>query len=470
MFLTLKNNDRGDYIYQRIYTELKDHILNENLKAHEKLPSKRSLANQLNVSVNSVTNAYEQLIAEGYIYTKQRRGYYVEDIIPFSSSRLINDNELPIDLKETTNGHEGRLSFSHMTADLSNFPFDKWLQCQGEALRNHKKELSEIPHFQGPFLVRESIAKMITISRGIKCEPEQIVIGSGTQPLIHTLMETQDNETVAAIEDPGYSRIYTLLKNMGFDVRTLNVDEKGASIKGINSDINFLFITPSHQFPTGKIMPVSRRIELLNWSIEKPNRYIVEDDYDSEFKYETDSIPSLQGLDRNQRVIYTGTFSKTILPGLRVSYMVLPPNLLREYRKHNQHLIQSGNLLTLYTLHYFIERGEYTRHLKKMNLIYERKRRKVIDELVKTFGQDVEIENIPAGLHFLVRIKTNLSYKQFEKKIDKEKLEVYSIRRFQLKKRKHKKDKIELVIGFANIKEDQIPEAVTRLSKALLKE
>lgn len=165
---------------------------------------------------------------------------------------------------------------------------------------------------------------MITISRGVTCQPEQVVIGPGTQLLIRELMEILKNNTVAAMEDPGYHRIYALLKTMGFDIRTIGLDKKGINLKETESEVNLLYVTPSHQLPTGIIMPVSRRIELLNWATRGSDRYIIEDDYGSEFKYKTNNIPSLQSLDKNQRAIYMGSFSKTMFPGLRVSYMVLP--------------------------------------------------------------------------------------------------------------------------------------------------
>ncbi|MBP2256707.1 MocR-like transcriptional regulator GabR [Virgibacillus alimentarius] len=467
MFFSFEKDKNRSYIYQQIYEELKYHILNRKLKANEKLPSKRKLAEQLNVSVNSVTNAYEQLLAEGYIYTKERKGYYVENITPFIHQEASTEHKLPSDLKETVHDEEGWLSLSHMTSDVSAFPFSEWMKCQQRAIKNHKKELSELPHPQGPYLVRKTISNIIAMSRGVICEPEQIVIGAGTQLLIRALMEIKQNDTVVAMEDPGYSRIYTLLKNMGFDVRTLHLDEEGIDMKEIESDINFLFVTPSHQFPTGKIMPISRRIELLNWSTQGFNRYIVEDDYDSEFKYETDHIPSLQSLDRNHRVIYTGTFSKTILPGLRISYMVLPPNMLKAYRNYHYNLMQNSNSLALYTLHYFVETGGYARHLKRMNHLYELKRKILIRQIEKRFGHLVTIDNIPAGLHFLAKFQTKISYERFERRIKEEKLEVYSMRRFQLKNIDKKKATIELVLGFANIKEEQIPEAVDRLYRVL---
>ncbi|MEN1968771.1 PLP-dependent aminotransferase family protein [Lentibacillus sp. N15] len=468
MLITLNKIDDRKNLYKQIYLRIKGQVLEGRLQAHEKLPSKRQLAEQLNVSVNTVTSAYEQLLAEGYIYTKERKGYYVENITPFIQKGKRHEQSLPEDLKEQHFTGEGWLSLSHMTSDIAMFPFHEWMKCQQKALMNHKYELSEVSHYQGPYLVRQSIARLIAMSRGVVCKPEQIVIGAGTQLLIRNLMDLNEKGTVVAMEDPGYSRFYTLLADMGFDVHTLAIDDKGIAMNEVEAtDINYLFVTPSHQFPTGKIMPIARRVELLNWSIKKTDRYIIEDDYDSEFKYETDNIPSLQSLDQNQRIIYTGTFSKTMLPGLRISYMVLPPDILRKYREKYRYFMQSSNVLSLYTLYYFIETGGYARHLKRMTHHYESKRKELIAHICRRFGKRVVIEDIPAGLHFLAWFKTRKTYEQVEKAAKQEKLEIYTMRRFMLTKRYETAGMVELVLGFASIGEEEISEAVERLGRVL---
>ncbi|WP_343754167.1 PLP-dependent aminotransferase family protein [Lentibacillus halophilus] len=455
------------YIYQNIYNEFKRMILDGRFKADEKLPSKRKLAEQLDVGINTITNSYEQLLAEGYIYTQERKGYFVEAITQFAGSGM-EEYAFPEDLKEAPLANGNWLSFSHMTADVSAFPFSAWMKCGQKAIANHKQELSEIPHPQGPYQVRESIARMIALSRGVICEPEQIVVGAGSQLLVRQLMEMQSQQTTAAVEDPGYSRFYTLLRRMGINVNTVPIDNNGADVNGLEEkDIRFLFITPSHQFPTGNIMPISRRIEWLNWSARHPHRYIVEDDYDSEFKYETDHIPSLQSLDKHQRVIYIGTFSKTILPGMRISYMVLPPEILRAYQNYHIDAMQSSNILELYTLHYFIESGEYTKHLKRMNHYYEKKRKCLIQELKQRFESNVTIDDIPAGLHFLARFQTSKTYDMVEKKAKEEKLEIYTIRRFTLERTLEMDNIVILTLGFATIQEEEIPEAVDRLYRVI---
>ncbi len=464
MLLTIDKKRDSNFLYQQIYERIKENILEGKIKANEKLPSKRMLADQLDVSINSVSYAYGQLLAEGYIFSIERKGYFVENIAKFIEQGDFFKNKLPSDLKEKWIDKNGWLSLSHMTSDISIFPFKEWLKCEQKAIQYHKRELSEITHPQGPYIVRETICRMIALSRGVICEPEQIVISAGTQLLVHQLMGMQKKNTIFAMENPGYARIKHLVMNMQFEVLPISLDDQGINMKEIESSkSNFVYVTPSHQFPTGKIMQISRRIELLNWAAQSDDRYIVEDDYDSEFKYETDSIPSLQSLDRNLRVIYMGTFSKTMLPGLRISYMVLPPDLLREYHRHYPDFMQNANSTMLFTLHYFIESGEYARHVKRMNHHYETKRRILIKELQMKFQEKIHIADVPAGLHFLAHFQTDKNYQEIEERASQRKLEIYTMRRFMLKKDDTEKNQIDLVIGFANIKEDKIPEAVDRL-------
>jgi GntR family transcriptional regulator / MocR family aminotransferase len=468
VFIRIDKQRDTNYIYQQIYEGMKEYILTGKLKANEKLPSKRVLAEQLNVSINSVSMGYEQLLAEGYIYTLERKGYFVEAITELIDQEKFLTQKLPVELKEEPLNHDGWLSLSHMASDISLFPFKKWMKCQENAIQVYKRELSEIAYSQGPYEVRETVCQMIALTRGVHCEPEQIVLGAGTELLVGQLMELLCMESIVAVENPGYARFYQLLKKMNFAVHPVSLDDHGINMEEIEwVKANVAFVTPSHQFPTGKIMPISRRIELLNWAVKKENRYIIEDDYDSEFKYETDNIPSLQSLDRNYRVIYMGTFSKTVLPGLRVSYMVLPPDLLREYRKHFAHSMQYSNSLMLFTLHIFIQSGEYAKHIKKMNHQYEIRRKLLITELLERFRENIQIEDMSAGLHFLAHFTTEKSYQEIELKAAQLKLEIYSMRRFTLTQNASMEKRISLILGFANLKEENIREVVERLYFAI---
>ncbi|MEH7094407.1 PLP-dependent aminotransferase family protein [Neobacillus vireti] len=464
MFILIDKQRDSNYIYQQIYERIKENILTGKLKSNEKLPSKRSLAEQLNVSINSVSFGYEQLLAEGYIYSIERSGYFVENITKFIEQKTHWNQKLPPELKEEPVDRDGWLSLSHMATDTSLFPFKEWLKCQEKAIKSYKRELSELSYSQGPYVVRETICRMIALTRGVNCEPEQIIMGAGTQLLVGQLMEMKSKGTVVAIENPGYARFYHLLKKMNIPVHPVSLDDQGIMMSELESvKANVVFVTPSHQFPTGKIMPISRRIELLNWAAQRENRYIVEDDYDSEFKYGTDNIPSLQSLDRNQRVIYMGTFSKTVLPGLRISYMVLPPEFIREYREHFSNFIQYSNSLMLFTLQFFIESGEYARHVKRMNHQYDTRRKLLITELQQRFREEIDIEDVSAGLHFLAHFHTEKGYQEIEESALRLKLEIYSMRRFMLEKSVNYKNRISLVLGFANLREVNVAGAVERL-------
>lgn len=467
ILIKIDKNNPSENLYKQIYNDIKQKILNNKFHVNDKLPSKRQLAESLRVSINTVTHAYEQLLAEGYIYSVERSGYFVEEITKFTN-QLDTTIDLPPELKESETESKDVLSLSHMTADISLFPFSKWLRLKRQALSYHEKELTQITHPQGPYTVRKTLAKLIALTRGVTCLPEQIVISAGTQPLIEQLMTIQENQPILAVENPGYSRVYALLKRLNLDVHPINLDDEGIDVVQIEkSKANFAYVTPSHQFPTGIIMPISRRIELLNWAHKVEGRYIIEDDYDSEFKYETDSIPSLQSLDKQQRVIYIGTFSKSLFPSLRVSYMVLPIHLLKKYRENFSSLMPYNNTLTLYTLHYFIESGAYNRHIKRMNKLYETKRTILIQELEKTFGHLIKINDIPAGLHFTAVFKTDKNYDTIEQRAVEYQLEIYTLRRFLLTKIDENNGSIKLIIGFANITQEDIPEAVNRLYKIL---
>lgn len=467
--IILSDSKTSTYKYRQIYEILKEKIISGQLPKDYKLPSKRGLAKDLKISINSVATAYEQLIAEGYVYALEKKGYYIVELNAYKQENP-NRKELKESLKESKNHKQYKYSLSHMTTNSLHFPHKKWMSFQRQVIKNHQHEISQLSHPQGPIEVRESIRDLVKITRGINCYAEQIIIGTGTQPLIDQLVDLFQLEIKAGIENPGYARVRDMLIDKGINVAEIPLDNHGVDIKIIKKENPTLqFLTPSHQFPTGTIMPISRRIDLLNWASEKEKRYIVEDDYDSEFKYGTDNIPSLHSLDKNDKVIYIGTFSKTLLPSLRMTYMILPLQLLELYKAKHKNWLQGNNSIQLYTLKYFIESGEYSRHVKKMNLYYEHNRTALIASLEKYFKDKVAIADIPAGLHFTAKFKTQKSYDEIKMSAEKYSLELYDMRRFSTDYVSNDDEWKKYVLGFASLDNEEIDNIVKILYNAVFK-
>jgi len=456
--------ESGQFIYRQLYSQLKEDILAFKYESHEKLPSKRDMSQHLNISVNSVKAAYEQLLAEGYIYTEERKGYFIEPL-----EKLIIDPNAQISLNVQEQQIEDAYdySFSHMSTDISAFPVEVWTKLVKRVFENYDHELSSIPQIKGPIELRQSIAKLVSYQRGIQCHPEQIVIGSGTNILLTKLIQLLPDEIKIAVENPGYSRFRTLIRQTTAQLKPIALDHKGISIETIKqAQPDATIVTPSHQFPMGIIMPVSRRIDLLNWASQTQS-YIIEDDYDSEFKYETDNIPSLFSFDKNERVIYLGTFSKTLMPGLRMSYMILPINLVKQFDHYNLNMIPDFSTIHALTLNLMIKEGYYEKYVKKMHQIYGKKRETLITHLSDTFTSNIRIKDTRAGLHFIVEVITPFSYQEIESRAKEMKLELYTLNRFSVKALEKNSSYKTLIIGFSKIKQEQIPQAVQRLKEVI---
>ncbi|QQV53200.1 MocR-like transcriptional regulator GabR [Staphylococcus sp. 11-B-312] len=456
--------ESGQFIYRQLYSQLKEDILAFKYESHEKLPSKRDMSQHLNISVNSVKAAYEQLLAEGYIYTEERKGYFIEPL-----EKLIIDPNAQISLNVQEQQIEDAYdySFSHMSTDISAFPVEVWTKLVKRVFENYDHELSSIPQIKGPIELRQSIAKLVSYQRGIQCHPEQIVIGSGTNILLTKLIQLLPDEIKIAVENPGYSRFRTLIRQTSAQLKPIALDHKGISIEAIKqAQPDATIVTPSHQFPMGIIMPVSRRIDLLNWASQTQS-YIIEDDYDSEFKYETDNIPSLFSFDKNERVIYLGTFSKTLMPGLRMSYMILPINLVKQFDHYNLNMIPDFSTIHALTLNLMIKEGYYEKYVKKMHQIYGKKRETLITHLSNTFTNNIRIKDTRAGLHFIVEVNTPFSYQEIESRAKEMKLELYTLNRFSVKALEKNSSYKTLIIGFSKIKQEQIPQAVQRLKEVI---
>lgn len=458
---TIDTNNRIP-IYHQLYSFIKSEIQLGNITYNTKLPSKRKLSSYLNLSQNTIQAAYDQLIEEGYVISKERKGFYVCKIdniiqldIPKKRSKIDYKYDKP-DIK---------YDFSYHGVDLQNFPFTTWRKLTKDVINEYDKELIKLGDSQGYSNLRNSIAKYLHQSRGVNCLDSQIVISSGTEFLIQILIQLFDRESIYGIENPGYERLNLLFSSNQAKFKAINIDNKGMIPEEIKkSDANILCITPSHQFPSGEIMPINRRIQILNWANEKNNRYIIEDDYDSEFKYSGKPIPALQGLDSHEKVIYMSAFSKSLSPAVRVSYMVLPVHLMKKYMESLSFIICPVPIANQKVLSRFIQDGYFERHLNKMRNIYKRKR-EILVRSITELNCGMQILGADAGLHLLLRVNNKMTETELVSSALQKGIKVYGISNYYFNKSKNEKSPTVL-IGYATMNESEISKAVKILYKA----
>lgn len=449
-------------LYNQLYEYIKDEIRSGRMEYNNKLPSKRKLSAYLNISQNTIQTAYDQLIEEGYIVALPKKGFFVSQI----------DNILNIDLKSANANIEENVQkdileydFSYHGVDHESFPFSIWRRLTKEAINEYDLDLLKPGSSQGSRELRISIAKYLRHSRGVDCSPEEIVISSGTESLFQILIQLLGQEYIYGIENPGYEKLNLLFKSNNAKFRTIDIDTKGMKIDEIEkSGADILCITPAHQFPSGGIMPVTRRIKILNWAYENENRYIIEDDYDSEFKYSGKPIPALFGLDTYKKVIYMGSLSKSLSPSIRVSYMVLPEVLLKKYREKLSFIVCPVPTIEQKVLQRFIEDGHFERHINRMRNIYKRKREVLVGELIEYMGK-IDILGADAGLHLLLRVNNGMSEEQLLRKAHEAGVGVYGVSNYYYGKRSL--DEVSTVLlGYAGMDDQDIKKAIGRLMKS----
>ena len=389
----------GVPLYEALYRFLREDILSGKLRPGEKLPSKRALAANLEVSKITVEGAYDQLLAEGYIRSVEKVGYFVEAVeqpAPRQEASPPPEVSAPQGLDLTANGSAG-------------FPFSVWSRLQRQVMLDMGQQLLLPLPNQGAWELRQAISVHLAQFRGMQVSPENILIGSGTDFLYNLLIQLLGREIRYAVEDPGYGKISRLYAAAGADCVTVPMDGQGVLPQCLG-DAGVLHISPSHHFPTGIITPLARRQALLRWASEAPGRWIIEDDYDSEFRFNAHPMPTMQSLDKAGRVIYMNTFSKTLAPSIRISYMVLPRELMERF--HQRLGFYSGTVASFeqYTLARFLREGYFEKHINRMRKYYRSLRNRVLALIGESaFAQRLTITEENAGLHFLVKVDTPLT-------------------------------------------------------------
>ena len=388
----------GVPLYEALYRCIRDDILSGKLPSGEKLPSKRTLSQHLEVSKITVETAYSQLLAEGYICSREKVGYFVESV-----ERPVH-REMPPTPRKKEERPDTMLDLTR--SGTEHFPFSVWSRLQREVMLDYGEQLLQpLPH-QGIPELRQAIADHLAAFRGMNIDPENILIGAGTDFLYNLLIQLLGRDKTYAVEEPGYGKIRKIYAAGGVNCISAPMDEKGVRPDALE-DADVLHFSPSHHFPTGLVTPVGRRMELLNWAREKQG-WIIEDDYDSEFRFDAHPMPAMQSLD-SSRVIYMNSFSKTLAPSIRISYLVLPGELMAQFKQKLGFYSCTVASFEQYTLARFLSRGHFEKHINRMRKFYRTRRNRVVSMLKNcVFSDRITILEQDAGLHFLVKVNTDL--------------------------------------------------------------
>lgn len=467
-------------LYEKIYEYIKNEIVDGKISKGEKLPSTRLLAKNLSVSRSTVELAYDQLLAEGYIEAEPYRGYFVCDIEALY--QLEQRNHMQEKLQAGQDWQPGwkteikhgagsskqkEIDFSPYTIDTQNFPYNVWRKLHKNVLLDDREEILLSGDGQGDHELRMAIADYLHQARGVNCVAEQIIIGAGNEYLELLLAQVLGEKKTVLMDDPTYLQAYRTFSNIGYLVKNIPAEQGSMPIEAVrreNADI--LYVMPSHQFPLGTVMPLKQRLELLKWASEKEGRYLIEDDHDSEYRYKGKPIPSLQSIDHEEKVIYLGTFSKSIAPSLRISYMVLPQHLLKNYQRYCGFYSTTVSKIQQEVLCGFIRGGYFGRHLNKMRGIYKNKHDFLVSELKKRpWVENIAGDN--AGLHVLVQVDTQMSEEELCERAAEQGIHLMGISEHYI--HKPPVSKPVLLLGYGKPDEKRILEGLDRLEHMILK-
>ena len=459
----LKSKDKMP-LYEQLYLKIRGLITEGELVEGEKLPSERALAANLQISRNTVTLAYEQLYAEGYVEVRPQSGYYVNKIDRINSEK----KEEFTDIKnESVNPEpEYEYDFSPFSLCKESFPYRMWDRLYRQCMRDRGEELFNLGERQGDLELRVAIAKYLFGYRGLSVKPENMIIGAGTGYLLQLLEHLIDEKSIIAMENPTYMQAYRIFSSLNRKVYPINLDENGLKVEELKrSEAKAVYLTPSHQFPTGVVMPIKRRKEILGWAAGE-DRYIIEDDHDSEFRYKGLPIPPLKAIDTGNKVVYLGTFSRTIAPAIRIGFMVLPDGLLKVYRRKLAFLACTVPRIDQAVLTEFILGGHYERHINKARKIYKSRHDKLISSL-KVFGDKVKIMGGNAGMHLMVKFKLDMSEEEVVSRAEKSGIKLVGLSKHRIGENPEGGEAY-ILIGYGNISEDRIEEGIKILVKNLI--
>ncbi|KAA3664466.1 MAG: PLP-dependent aminotransferase family protein [Chloroflexi bacterium] len=480
MNIFLVNKDSAVPLYLQIYDHMRQEILQGNLLPGTKLPPSRQLAKQCGVARLTVTEAYAQLKAEGFITSRSGSGTYVSDSLPIHSRVLPKHKmdathpplsawgnrvmgmrqrvERPVPQRPSIDFGFGR-AFHHI------FPYDVWRKLLARYLSTDDAMLARYGSVAGFYPLREALAHYLGRLRGVDCQPEQVVIVSGAQQaldiLARLLLEPGDE---VLLETPGYMDAFAIFNVYGTQIESLPVDDEGFPVEKIptTSRAKLLFVTPSNQFPSGGTMPLARRMALLQWA-QKHRAIIIEDDYDGELRYDGRPLSALQGLDKDGRVIYLGTFSKVLFPALRLGYVVLPHSLVTPFVQAKRLVDRGAPTLTQAAISDFINEGHFERHLRHLRTAYGQRHAVLMKALQSHMPKSVHYSTTPAGLHVMLFLPMGVEETAVIQQAAQAGVGVYPGARYHLQ---HPAPP-SILMGFSGLSEVDIEEGVRRLAKVL---
>lgn len=468
----------GAPLYRQLYQWFRHGILSGELHGGERLPSTRDLAEQLGVSRTIVVLAYEHLLSEGFVEGRAGSGTYIAAELATSRTtvsrrsariRLSTFGSAAASASELVDfprrsPRQLPYDFAYRTTHMEGFPLESW---QRILMRRARKASIHSHNYAPPFGIlplREAIAVHLRRSRAVVCDPNQILIVNGSQQALdlttRVLMEKGD---VAVIEDPHYQGAREVFRAAGARLHAVPVDRDGLNPAKLPDRARLAFVTPSHQFPTGTILPLARRLALLKWA-KQANAVIVEDDYDGEFHYEGQPVESMQGLDREGRVIYVGTFSRTIYPALRIGYLIAPKLLMAAFSGAKWLCDRHTATLEQETLAEFISTGVYERHLRRARRANAQRRLALMGAIQRFMGDRVAVTGTGSGAHVVIWPDTRLSEDALIARAAAIGVGVYGIARYHLRR----KARPGLLLGYSRMKEAEIQEGIRRLAQAIL--
>jgi GntR family transcriptional regulator / MocR family aminotransferase len=449
-------------LYSQLYHWIKKEIEENRLLPGMKMPSIRQLTLHLKVSRNTVEAAYQQLQAEGYLESVPKSGIWVAEIEKPFLHPIAREHSIRLESKPPSEVH---VDFEYGNVDIEKFPLKQWKKCLIDAVDQESNWLFQYSERMGELALRREISNYLLQSRGVRSTSEQILITAGTQASITLLCHLLSlREETVAMEEPGYTGVRSVFKDQGCHIEPIPLEKDGLSVEYLEtSRAKAVYVTPSHQFPFGMVLSISKRMRILKWAYQTGG-YIIEDDYDGEFRYRGQPIPSLKSLDEEERVIYLGTFSKSFLPSARLSYIVLPPSLMVQYSRKVAAYNQSVSPIIQRAIALFMQSGEFERHIRRMRKMYQRKHQALLRSIEQYMGTQVKIVGEKSGLHILLKLKGITALELIERGLKKG-VKVYSPGMFWLHPPPESNSYI--MLGFGGLSIEEIENGVRLLASCL---